>query len=163
MNDLDAHAGTHLRRAVALADDAGAQGNRPFGAVAVSASGAVVAEGLNTATTSGDPTAHAELVAIRAAWLAGAIGALDGATMYASGEPCPMCAAAMVWAGIGRIVFAASARDFGAILTGGPEFHLTCAEVIATSDAAVEVSGPHLGSEALAPFHRFVAGAADQS
>lgn len=144
---------THLRRAITLAGQALARGDRPFGAVAVDHAGRVIAEGENAVSTSGDVTTHAELAAIAAATAAGRAEALRGATVYASGEPCPMCAAAMVWAQVGRIVFAAAAAEFGPILPGGPRFELTCAELVATSNVPVEVSGPHLGEEALAVFH----------
>ena len=55
-------------------------------------------------------------------------------------------------AGVGRIVFAAAAAEFGPILPGGPSFALTCAEVVASASVSVEVSGPHLGEEALVVF-----------
>ncbi|MEV0064101.1 nucleoside deaminase [Nocardia sp. NPDC050718] len=149
---------THLRRAIELAGLASARGDRPFGAVAVDRDGRVVAEGENAVSSSGDVTTHAELVAITTATAAGKAEALRGATVYASGEPCPMCAAAMVWAQVGRIVFAAASAEFGKILTGGPSFALTCADLVATSNVPVQVSGPHLGEEALAVFRAAVAG-----
>ena len=76
--------------------------------------------------------------------------------MYASGEPCPMCSAAMVWAGITRVVYAASSADFSRILPDGPRFTLGCADVLDAASVEIQVSGPHLGDEALAPFHRFL-------
>lgn len=127
----------HLRRSIELAAEAGRAGDRPFGAVLVSATGAVLAEGRNSVATGGDPTAHAELAALRAA-----PADVTGATMYASGEPCPMCAAACVWAGIARIVYAASAPAFAPVLPPGPAFTLRCADVVAASNVPVEVSGP---------------------
>ncbi|MGW0637683.1 nucleoside deaminase [Nocardia salmonicida] len=149
LTDIDI---THLRRAIDLAGHAAALGDRPFGAVAVTPDGAVLAEGVNAVNSTGDVTTHAELVAITLATAADHAEQLRGATVYASGEPCPMCAAAMVWAGVGRIVFAAAAAEFGPILPPGPSFELTCAEVVARSNVPVEVSGPHLGEEALAVF-----------
>lgn len=143
---------THLRRAIELAGQASARGDRPFGAVAVDRDGHVVAEGENAVSSSGDITSHAELAAITTATAAGKADRLRGATVYASGEPCPMCAAAMVWAQVGRIVFAAASAEFGQILPGGPSFALTCADLVATSNVPVQVSGPHLGEEALAVF-----------
>jgi tRNA(Arg) A34 adenosine deaminase TadA len=143
---------THLHRAIDLAGHAAALGDRPFGAVAVGHDGAVLAEGVNAVNTTGDVTTHAELVAITLATAAGHAAQLRGATVYASGEPCPMCAAAMVWAGVGRIVFAAAAAEFGPIMPPGTSFELTCAEVVASSNVPIEVSGPHLGEDALAVF-----------
>ncbi|MFE3544736.1 nucleoside deaminase [Nocardia sp. NPDC059177] len=155
LTDIDR---THLRRAIELAGQASALGDRPFGAVAVGSDGTVLSEGVNAVNTTGDVTTHAELVAITVATAAGKAAALRGATVYASGEPCPMCAAAMVWAQVGRIVFAAAAAEFGQILPGSPSFSLTCAEIVAGSTLPVEVSGPHLGEEALAVFRAAVEG-----
>ena len=80
----------------------------------VAADGRVLAEGGNLVHTTADVTAHAEVVALRA--LGGAAGPhLAGATLYASGEPCAMCAAAIAWAGIGRVVFAVDAARIRAL------------------------------------------------
>lgn len=138
----------HLRRAVELARAARERGDRPFGAVLVGTDGTdgtkgvVLAEGLNGATTTGDLRAHAELDAVTNAVRAGLGGAVPGSTVYASGEPCPMCAAGMVWAGVGRIVFAVATGEFTPLLGDGPAFDLPCAEVIARSTARIRVDGP---------------------
>jgi len=100
-----------LRRAIALATEnvfSGAGG--PFGAV-VARDGKIVAEAANTVTATNDPTAHAEVNAIRAA--AKALGAftLAGCQLYSSCEPCPMCLAAAHWARMDAIYFGASAAD----------------------------------------------------
>ncbi|XXF79091.1 nucleoside deaminase [Myxococcaceae bacterium GXIMD 01537] len=95
-----------LERAVALALRNVEAGGRPFGSVIVK-DGALVAEGVNLTEQEGDPTAHAELVALREA--AKKLGGprLAGCIVYASGEPCPMCQAACLLAGVERIVYAA--------------------------------------------------------
>lgn len=142
---------THLRASVELAHEAHRNGDSPFGAVVVSPSGEVLSTGRNEVSTADDPTAHAETVAMLAV-PAGQREALAGSTVYASGEPCPMCAAAMVWAGVGRIVFAASTPAFSAVLPSSPSFDLRCAAVVAASDAATLVEGPALEEEGLAPF-----------
>lgn len=82
----------------------------PFGAIVVSAEGRVF-EGVNRVTASNDPTAHAEVVAIRTA--AAALGTFDlsGAVLYSSCEPCPMCLASSLWARIDRVVYAADRHD----------------------------------------------------
>lgn len=143
-----------LRRSIDLADESGAQGNRPFGGVIV-ADDVVVAEGHNQVGSTGDISAHAEIVALRRAIEDGHGGRLIGATVYASGEPCPMCAAACVWAGVGRIVFAASTAAFTEIIPDGPHFRSTCVEVIASSDAAIAVEGPLIEEEALRVMSRY--------
>jgi len=143
-----------ITRTIELAEQAGANGNRPFGAVLAAADGTVLAEGLNEVASSGDVTAHAELVAIRHATDAGHVDGILGSTMYASGEPCPMCAAACVWAGVTKIVYAASTAGFTRILSDGPHFTLSCADLIATTDAHVDVVGPTCEEGALIAMYR---------
>jgi tRNA(Arg) A34 adenosine deaminase TadA len=100
-----------LRRAIQLATEnvvTGAGG--PFGAVIVR-EGRMVAEAVNTVTASLDPTAHAEVNAIRAAAKALGSFTLAGCQLYTSCEPCPMCLAAAYWAHLDGIFYGASARD----------------------------------------------------
>jgi guanine deaminase len=99
-----------LERAVALALENVADGGGPFGAVVVR-DGAALAEGQNRVTRDADPTAHAEVQAIRAACRAVGDFALPGATVYSSCEPCPMCLSTALWARVDRIVFAADRHD----------------------------------------------------
>ncbi|MDP9139449.1 MAG: nucleoside deaminase [Pseudomonadota bacterium] len=104
----------YLERAVALARrnlETGDGG--PFGAVIVF-NQQIIGEGSNQVLRSHDPTAHAEVVAIRAASQALSRFHLNGATLYSSCEPCPMCLAAAHWAQIGHIVFAADRHDAAA-------------------------------------------------
>lgn len=82
----------------------------PFGALLV-LDGKVIGRGWNRVIRSGDPTAHAEVVAIRAACKAAKSFHLEGATLYTSCEPCPMCLGAAYWAKVARIVFANTRRD----------------------------------------------------
>jgi guanine deaminase len=98
----DAH---WLRQAIQLAEDNAAAGGRPFGAVVVR-NGSAVATGVNRVVQDGDPTAHAETLAIRAAAVRLGTTDLSGALIAASTEPCPMCQAAALLAGVERIVFA---------------------------------------------------------
>src|SRR5690606_15271222 len=91
-----------LREAIALALANSARGGRPFGAVVVR-NGEVIATGVNEIAITNDPTAHAELLAIRAASKALGSPDLSGCTVYASGHPCPMCMAAMRMAGVGEV------------------------------------------------------------
>ena len=104
-----------LRRAVELSRERmRANLGGPFGAVIVR-DGKVLAEGWNEVTSSMDPTAHAEVVAIRRACEAVGDFSLKGATIYASCEPCPMCLASIYWARIDRIVFANTRQAAAAI------------------------------------------------
>jgi tRNA(Arg) A34 adenosine deaminase TadA len=96
----------HLARAVELSREHMTEGaGGPFGAVIVR-DGRVLAEGWNQVTSTNDPTAHAEVTAIRRACQAVGDFALHGATLYTSCEPCPMCLASAYWARISRIVYA---------------------------------------------------------
>ena len=95
-----------LDRAVTLATDNVRQAGGPFGAVVVR-DGVVLGEGTNRVTADLDPTAHAEVVAIRAACRTVGDFSLVGATVYASCEPCPLCLTASLWARVDAVVFAA--------------------------------------------------------
>lgn len=99
-----------LQLAVDLAARNVGEGGGPFGAV-VARGGEVVATGVNRVTATKDPTAHAEVVAIRAACAALGSHQLDGCEVYCSCEPCPMCLGALYWARPAAIVYAASAED----------------------------------------------------
>jgi guanine deaminase len=86
----------------------------PFGAVIVGPGGQTIAEGCNRVTSANDPTAHAEISAIRAACAALGTFKLEGCTLYTSCEPCPMCLAAAYWARVDGIVYGASRTDAAA-------------------------------------------------
>lgn len=99
-----------LGRAVGLASESIAKGGGPFGAVIVKNS-ILISEAYNTVFLSNDPTAHAEVSAIRKA--AEALGSFDlsGCSLYTSCEPCPMCLGAIYWAGISKVVYASDRKD----------------------------------------------------
>jgi guanine deaminase len=99
-----------LKAAVDEALDSVGRGGGPFGAVVVR-DGTIIARGQNRVTATHDPTAHAEVVAIRAACAALRDHRLSGATLYASTEPCPMCLAASYWARLDRVLHAATRDD----------------------------------------------------
>jgi len=99
-----------LSRTVELAVENVANGGGPFGALIVK-DGALIAEGQNRVTANLDPTAHAEVVAIRAACQVVGDFSLTGATLYTSCEPCPLCLAAALWARVDRVVFTADRHD----------------------------------------------------
>lgn len=95
----------HMAEAIALAEQNVKAGGSPFGAVLVR-DGKVLERAVNEAHLTGDPTAHAELVAIQRACREQGADAVRGATVYASGQPCPMCLSACYAVGVGRVVFA---------------------------------------------------------
>lgn len=104
-----------MRQAIALSRQ-GMEGNKggPFGAVVVQ-DGQVIAEGWNQVTSTNDPTAHAEVVAIRRACAAVGSRHLRGAVLYTSCEPCPMCLSAAYWARLDAVYFANARGDAAAI------------------------------------------------
>ena len=105
----------YMARAISLSRDNIEQGlGGPFGAVIVK-DGRIIGEGANHVTSDYDPTAHAEIVAIRAACRSLGDFSLAGAVLYTSCEPCPMCLAASYWARLSRIYYANSAADAAAI------------------------------------------------
>jgi tRNA(Arg) A34 adenosine deaminase TadA len=101
--------GKYLTRCVELARAALDAGDDPFGSVLVGRAGDVLAEARNMETSRADPTAHPELELAQWAWLNLDAEDRSAATVYTSGEHCPMCSAAHGWVGLGDIVFAASA------------------------------------------------------
>ena len=103
-----------VRRALDEARRAGAAGEVPIGAVVIDASGAVVGVGRNEREATHDPTAHAEVVALRAAGAALQSWRLDGCTLAVTLEPCPMCAGAAWLARVERVVFGAWNPEYGA-------------------------------------------------
>ncbi len=113
----------HMRRAIALSLRA-IRTNRgmPFGAVIVR-DGEVIAEAHNTVTSENDPTAHAEMNAIRAACAKLGRFRLEGCEIYASGEPCPMCLAAIYWARLDRIYYANRQEDANRVGFGDESFY----------------------------------------
>ncbi|WP_375283230.1 tRNA adenosine(34) deaminase TadA [Marinicauda pacifica] len=112
----------YMRRALQLAQAAGEAGEAPIGALIVDpASGQVVAEGGNAPIAGHDPTAHAEIVALRRAGLALGNYRLTGLELYVTLEPCAMCAGAISHARIGRLVYGASDEKGGAV-DHGPRF-----------------------------------------
>ena len=101
----------HMRRAIALSVGM-MRANRggPFGAVIVRG-GTVIAEGFNRVTSDNDPTAHAEITAIRTACAALGTFSLEGCDIYTSCEPCPMCLAAIYWARLDRVFYGNTRED----------------------------------------------------
>lgn len=103
-----------MREALKLAREARARGEVPVGAVAVGADGRLLGKGQNQIATLGDPTAHAEILALGAAASALESPHLLDTTLYVTLEPCPMCAGALVLARVARLVFGAADPKAGA-------------------------------------------------
>ena len=139
-----------MRAALALAERAGARGEVPVGAVVVR-DGALLGAGHNRPIGSNDPTAHAEIVALRAA--ASAVGnyRLPGANLYVTVEPCLMCAGALVHARIARLVFGALEPKAGAVVSNH------CVLAAAGLNHRVTVTGGVLAEESAALLQTFFA------
>ena len=106
-----------MRAALAEADRAAQLGEVPVGAVLVDKDGGLLATGYNLRETDADPTAHAEIVAIRSAARSRASWRLDGTTLYVTLEPCVMCAGALVHARVDRVVWGCDDPKAGAVAT----------------------------------------------
>ena len=122
------------------------RGDWPYGAVIVK-DGAIVARGFNTSTRESDTTAHAEVNVIRAALRVVPDLSLKGCTLYTSSEPCPMCAGAIIWAGLSRVVFGASIQEL--IDVGQPQIKTSSQAIIKTAFIDIELTGGVLAAEAL--------------
>ena len=139
----------HMRRALELAACAEAEGEVPVGAVLVGADGEVLAEAWNRPISSRDPTAHAEIRALRAGGLAVANYRLPGSTLYVTLEPCAMCAGAMVHARVARLVYGAADPRTGA---AGSIFDIVRSEAL---NHRLEVTGGVLAGECAATLQTF--------
>ena len=141
-----------LRRAIELAREARADGRHPFGALVVNERGEIVVTARNNAVRpKGDPTQHAEMLACAEAAKRLPETALAKCTLYTSTEPCAMCAGAIYWTGIGRVVFALP--ESGLLRYTGsheenPTLSLPCREVFARGQKNIAVAGPMLEEEA---------------
>jgi len=146
----------HLRKTIALSEQSRVRGNHPFAALVTDGKGAVLAEAMND--THADCTSHAELLAVRLASSKFNPAQLRDATLYSSAEPCAMCAGAIYWSGIGRVVYALSEERLLQLTGNHPEnptLSLPCREVFARGQREIEVVGPMLEDEAAAPHKDF--------
>jgi tRNA(Arg) A34 adenosine deaminase TadA len=134
---------------IRIAIEEARRGDFPFGAVIVK-NGSELARGRNLGRTTDDPTAHGEMVAIRRCLSAHGSSALRASTLYTSGEPCAMCMGAILWCGVGRLVFAASVTQLS---TKIDQIMLSAADVAAkTPFAPISITGGVLADEAMSLF-----------
>ena len=153
-NDID-----FLRRAIEVSRSARANGNHPFGAILVNGDGEIVLEAENSVTTENDVTNHAETNLVRLASRSIPHDQLPSHTLYTSCEPCAMCAGAIYWAGIARVVYGLAETGLLEITGSGhpenPTLAHSCRLVFADGGRPTEVSGPHIEEEAAAPHEGF--------
>ena len=138
-----------MQLAIEASRHAVAAGDMPFGATLAAPDGTVLATAANNQNSTADCTGHAEMVLVREAAARFGPAVLRGATVYASGEPCPMCAGAMFWAGIARVVYAATQDDIARAL-GGPLLPGPCAGLLGGATPPVRVQSGLLRAEAVA-------------
>ncbi|WP_164088482.1 nucleoside deaminase [Frondihabitans sp. 762G35] len=144
-----------LAQTIALAVENVAEGGGPFGALIVR-DGRIVATGQNRVTRDNDPTAHAEVVAIRAACREVGDFSLAGCVLYTSCEPCPLCLSAALWSRVDRVVFAADRHDAARGGFDDLEFYELFARDRATWDLPVDSVRP---ADASAPFDAWLSAA----
>jgi tRNA(Arg) A34 adenosine deaminase TadA len=140
-----------LRRSFEVARRSMTHGNHPFGAILVDADGNVLIETENGFMPDHDGTAHAERLLATQACRTVAAEVRARATLYSSAEPCAMCAGAIYWAGIGRVVYGLSEHRLRGVTGNHPEnptLDLPCREVFASGQRATKVVGPMLEDEA---------------
>lgn len=142
-----------MQTAIDASETAMEAGDMPFGAVLTSADGVGLLVARNNQITSGDCTGHAEMVLVREATRLLGAQSMEGATVYASGEPCAMCSGAMFWAKIRRVVYAASTQDIVNAL-GAPMLPITSSTVLAQAQPAMLVQGPLLQAQAVGVLQR---------
>jgi tRNA(Arg) A34 adenosine deaminase TadA len=153
MTDSDADR-RWLRHAFELAVKAREAGDQPFGAVLVGPDGAILAEGLNTRNVERDIAAHAEMNLVRRAVHILPLDQLAQCTLYASSEPCMMCAGVIAWSGIGTVVFGCSQRRLVGIRgPHPPRFRVPTDlhDLLSGVQPPVTVRGPLLEDEAMHP------------
>jgi tRNA(adenine34) deaminase len=138
-----------MRRALDLAAEAADAGEVPVGCVIVSGEARIIGEGRNSPIELLDPTAHAEMLALRQAALAAGNYRLEDAMVYCTLEPCPMCAGAMVAARVGTLVFGARDLRFGGVRS---KFQIADSPLL---NHRIEIVEGVLGAEATAMLQRF--------
>lgn len=148
----------HLLAAIVLSEHAASSGNYPFAAILVDGAGRTLLEAENTVTTDRDGTAHAEINLIRAATAQLRRDEIAACTLYVSAEPCAMCAAAMCWANVRRVVHSLSCEDLAEIVNaagGLPVLRIPCRDVLSRGAHQVDVVGPRREDEARAIHEAF--------
>ena len=141
---------THLRATFAAAHAHAVAGGLPFAARLVDANETVCIEAVNEVMRTGDPTAHAEMMLLRQAATRVPSIAFREMTLYAAAEPCAMCAAAIVWSGIGRVVYGVSAsrlRPIDPLPSGVVEPGVSGRAVFDATASGPEIVGPMLEDE----------------
>lgn len=150
----------YLKRCIEISEESRNSGNTPFGALLVDENGDILLEQQNVEITGHKATGHAETQLVEKASMLYDKAFLWKCTLYTTAEPCAMCAGAIYWANIGRVVYAMEEKDLLA-LTGSdeqnPTFDLPCRDVFAKGQKSIQVIGPfpELAPEAAAVHNGF--------
>jgi tRNA(Arg) A34 adenosine deaminase TadA len=141
----------YIRTAIDIAWKAREHGNHPFGAILVAESGEILLAAENTVVTGRDITGHAELNLVRAASHDFNLGFLAKCSIYTSTEPCPMCAGAIYWANVRRVVYGLSEGNLRELIGIENEeaINLPCRELFDSGNKSIQVIGPVLEDEAI--------------
>ncbi len=139
----------HPENFMRIAIEEAKKGDSPYGAVIVKYN-EVIAKAYNTTKRDNDPSAHAEVNVIRSLTTRIKNPSLEGYSIYTTGEPCPMCSTACVWAGISEIVYGASIEDL--ILVNQSQISISCEEIIAKGFRNIKVTKGVLREECLQLF-----------
>ncbi|HBX65633.1 MAG: hypothetical protein CL670_16475 [Balneola sp.] len=140
----------YLRMTFELAKQAKGLGDGPFGALVVDENDQIIARAGNTTNSENSVTYHAEINAIQQAEYNRGKGKLKGCTLISSAEPCPMCASAIVWSGLSKVVYGVSISAMEEI--GIKQIDIPSSAILEKSDHEIQVNGPLFEEEALLVF-----------
>jgi tRNA(Arg) A34 adenosine deaminase TadA len=139
-----------LRHTFKLAEEAKRAGNFPYACILVDGHGKIILEAQNEIFTGKNNLNHAEIVLLLEACSSHTFEELNSFSVYASAEPCPMCAAAIYWSGAGRLVYGLSSvrKNEMSAASGTISMTMSCREVIGSGNRPMEIIGPLLEDEA---------------
>lgn len=148
---MDQKESQFIKITIGLAQKSKDNGNHPFGALLVDANGNILLEAENNVVTENDITGHAELNLMRLASKKYDSNFLASCTLYTSTEPCPMCAGAIFWGNVRRVVFGVSEEGLYSLIDKEDEniLYLPCRDVFKHGQKSIEVVGPVLEDEAI--------------
>jgi len=140
----------YLRLSFTYAIEAKNLGDGPYGALIINESDEIIARAGNTSSSENSVTYHAEINAIQQAEYNRGKGKLKGCTLVSSAEPCPMCASAVIWAGISTLVYGVSINSLKS--KGIEQIDIGCRDILKQANRKIEIIGPRLENEAIEVF-----------
>lgn len=137
----------YLRLSFTYAIEAKKLGDSPFGALIINENNDIIARAGNTASSENSVTYHAEINAIQQAEYNRGKGKLKGCTLVSSAEPCPMCASAILWSGLSKLVYGVSIYTLQS--KGVDQIEIGCREILHHAEQNIEIIGPRLEKEGI--------------